>query len=66
MKDLRTLAAITTTAMTLGTATQAANIVEIALADERFTTLVAAVSAAGLAETLQGPGPFTVFAPVND
>jgi uncharacterized surface protein with fasciclin (FAS1) repeats len=66
MKNLRTLAAITTTAMTLGTATQAANIVEIALADERFTTLVAAVSAAGLAETLQGPGPFTVFAPVND
>ncbi|HEX4871683.1 MAG TPA: fasciclin domain-containing protein [Nevskiaceae bacterium] len=30
------------------------------------TTLVAAVKAAGLVETLQGPGPFTVFAPVND
>ena len=41
-------------------------IVEIAAADDRFTTLVAAVQAAGLAETLSGEGPFTVFAPVND
>jgi uncharacterized surface protein with fasciclin (FAS1) repeats len=46
-------------------AASAANIVEIASGDERFSTLVAAVSAAGLAETLQGPGPFTVYAPVN-
>ncbi len=45
---------------------RAENIVEIAAADERFSTLVAAVTAAGLAETLSGPGPFTVFAPVND
>lgn len=41
-------------------------IVEIAVGDERFSTLVAAVSAAGLVDTLSGPGPFTVFAPVND
>lgn len=41
-------------------------IVEIAAGDERFTTLVAAVQAAGLQDALQGPGPFTVFAPVND
>ncbi|NSY38542.1 fasciclin domain-containing protein [Leisingera sp. ANG59] len=41
-------------------------IVDIAASDDRFTTLVAAVKAAGLAETLQGPGPFTVYAPVND
>lgn len=41
-------------------------IVDIAVGDERFSTLVAAVSAAGLVETLQGPGPFTVFAPVNE
>jgi uncharacterized surface protein with fasciclin (FAS1) repeats len=41
-------------------------IVDIAVADERFSTLVAAVTAAGLAETLEGPGPFTVYAPVND
>ena len=41
-------------------------IADIAVADERFSTLVAAVTAAGLAETLAGPGPFTVYAPVND
>lgn len=41
-------------------------IVDIAVADERFSTLVAAVTAAGLAKTLAGPGPFTVYAPVND
>jgi len=40
-------------------------IVDIAAGDERFSTLVAAVSAAGLVETLKGPGPFTVYAPVN-
>ena len=45
---------------------QADSITAIAAADERFSTLVAAVTAAGLAETLAGPGPFTVFAPVND
>jgi len=41
-------------------------IVDIAVADGRFTTLVAAVQAAGLVETLQGPGPFTVFAPTDE
>ena len=44
---------------------QARAIVEIAAGDARFSTLVAAVTAAGLAETLSGPGPFAVFAPVN-
>ena len=39
------------------------NIVETAASAGNFTTLVAAVKAAGLAETLSGPGPFTVFAP---
>ena len=48
------------------TAASANNIVEIAVGDERFSTLVAAVTAAGLADTLAGPGPFTVYAPVND
>jgi len=47
-------------------AVHADNIVEIAAADERFSTLVAAVGAAGLADALSGPGPFTVYAPVND
>jgi len=42
------------------------NIAEIVTNDPRFSTLLAAVSAAGLAETLSGDGPFTVFAPTND
>lgn len=41
-------------------------IVDVAVANENFTTLVAAVKAAGLVETLSGEGPFTVFAPTND
>lgn len=41
------------------------NIVEIAAGSEDFSTLVAAVKAAGLVETLSGEGPFTVFAPTN-
>ncbi|GAB3175707.1 fasciclin domain-containing protein [Telluribacter humicola] len=41
-------------------------IVENALNSKDHTTLVAAVKAAGLVETLQGAGPFTVFAPTND
>lgn len=41
------------------------NIVENAVNSKDHTTLVAAVTAAGLVETLQGTGPFTVFAPVN-
>ena len=41
------------------------NIVQNAVNSRDHTTLVAAVQAAGLAETLSGPGPFTVFAPTN-
>ncbi len=41
------------------------NIIENAVNSKDHTTLVAAVKAAGLVETLQGPGPFTVFAPTN-
>ncbi|MGZ5286073.1 MAG: fasciclin domain-containing protein [Flavisolibacter sp.] len=41
------------------------NIVDNAVQSKDHTTLVAAVKAAGLVETLQGQGPFTVFAPVN-
>ncbi len=43
----------------------ATDIVAVAVATEGFSTLVAALTAAGLVETLQGEGPFTVFAP-ND
>src|SRR5881409_2774118 len=41
------------------------NIIENAMNSKDHTTLVAAVKAAGLVETLQGAGPFTVFAPTN-
>ncbi|MEL7198432.1 MAG: fasciclin domain-containing protein [Pseudomonadota bacterium] len=44
----------------------AGTIVEVAQGDESFSTLVGAVVAAELAETLSGEGPFTVFAPTND
>jgi len=42
------------------------NIIENAMNSQDHTTLVAAVKAAGLVETLRGKGPFTVFAPTND
>jgi len=42
------------------------DIVDIAVEDGRFTTLVAAVQAAGLVDTLKSDGPFTVFAPTDD
>jgi uncharacterized surface protein with fasciclin (FAS1) repeats len=44
---------------------QTGNIVGVAAANKDFTTLVAAVKAAGLVETLSSTGPFTVFAPTN-
>ena len=66
MNTFRTIAAAAAAAVTMGSAASANTIVDIAVSDDRFSTLVAAVSAAGLVETLQGPGPFTVYAPVND
>ena len=42
------------------------NIIENAVNSKDHTTLVAAVKAAGLVDTLSGPGPFTVFAPTNE
>ena len=44
---------------------QGDDIVDIAAGDPTFSTLVAAVQAAGLVDTLKGDGPFTVFAPTN-
>jgi uncharacterized surface protein with fasciclin (FAS1) repeats len=43
-----------------------ADIVQTAINNGSFKTLVAAVKAAGLVDTLKGPGPFTVFAPTDD
>ncbi len=48
------------------TPTDAADIVDVAADTPELSTLVEAVTAAGLAETLQGDGPFTVFAPTNE
>jgi transforming growth factor-beta-induced protein len=47
-------------------AAEPGTIVDVAVAAGSFTTLVAAVQAAGLVETLSGPGPFTVFAPTDE
>ena len=47
------------------TSSYAADIVDTAAGNENFSTLVAAVKAAGLVETLKGDGPFTVFAPTD-
>jgi uncharacterized surface protein with fasciclin (FAS1) repeats len=66
---MKTLIAKTTLALSVSAfsfgAAQAADIVDTAVGAGQFNTLVAAVKAAGLVETLKGPGPFTVFAP-ND
>ena len=61
-----TLAAAATNPMVGGAAMYAnKTIVENAVNSKDHTTLVAAVKAAGLVDTLSGPGPFTVFAPTN-
>lgn len=52
-------------ALALTSVASAADIVDTAVAG-KFTTLVAAVKAAGLVDTLKGPGPFTVFAPTDE
>jgi uncharacterized surface protein with fasciclin (FAS1) repeats len=51
--------------MSTATTTASKNIVQIALGDPDLSTLVSAVKAAGLVSTLEGPGPYTVFAPTN-
>lgn len=59
----------TTTVMTVATSATAPeekNLVTIAAGNESFSTLVAAVQAAGLVEALNGDGPFTIFAPTNE
>ena len=45
---------------------KAGDIVDTAASSDQFSTLVAAVKAAGLVDTLKGDGPFTVFAPTNE
>jgi phosphate transport system substrate-binding protein len=49
-----------------GVFAQDGTVVDVAAGDEQFSTLVSLVEAAGLVETLNGEGPFTVFAPTNE
>ena len=73
MKSIRilTLTALVATTAFLGVAhaepkAKGKDIVAVAAGAGSFNTLVAAVKAAGLVETLQGTGPFTVFAPTDE
>ena len=61
MKKLFVVSALTLAALTV----QAKDIVETAVAAGNFKTLAAALTAAGLVDTLKGKGPFTVFAPTD-
>ena len=65
MKFTKIIAA-TAFALALSTSAKAADIVDTAVAAGSFKTLVAAVQAAGLVDTLKGEGPFTVFAPTDE
>lgn len=53
-------------AVLAATSAKAADIVDTAVSAGQFNTLVKAVQAAGLADTLKGPGPYTVFAPTDE
>jgi uncharacterized surface protein with fasciclin (FAS1) repeats len=65
--SLRTAAAAVAVVVTLAAApARADDIVDVATKAGTFNTLVAAVKAAGLVDTLKGKGPFTVFAPTDD
>ena len=69
MNPLKTFAAgAVAIALSLSAANAAerADIVQTAVSNGSFNTLVTAVKAAGLVDTLKGPGPFTVFAPTDD
>lgn len=65
MKKLLGAAIATGLAAATPAAAASSDIVATAQSSGQFNTLVAAVQAAGLVETLQGPGPFTVFAPTD-
>ena len=69
MKSLRNLAvaaAIAVSGFAMSVQSYAADVVDTAVAAGNFKTLVAAVQAAGLVDTLKGAGPFTVFAPTDE
>jgi len=65
MKKIKTLLAVAASLFIVADS-QAGDIVDVAASNKSFSTLVAAVKAAGLVETLKGEGPYTVFAPTNE
>ncbi|WP_421693441.1 fasciclin domain-containing protein [Aestuariivirga sp.] len=66
LRNLAAAAAFTVSAFALSAQAFAADVVDAAVANGNFKTLVAAVQAAGLVDTLKGKGPFTVFAPTDE
>jgi uncharacterized surface protein with fasciclin (FAS1) repeats len=66
MMNRKTLLSLTAAAMLVSAPAFADDIVDVAVGAGSFNTLVAAVQAAGLEDTLRGPGPFTVFAPTDE
>ncbi|MDU8884882.1 fasciclin domain-containing protein [Yeosuana sp. MJ-SS3] len=66
MKKLAFILTITMTLALSNTATAQETIVDVAVGNDDFSTLVTALKAADLVGALQGDGPFTVFAPTND
>jgi uncharacterized surface protein with fasciclin (FAS1) repeats len=65
LKSLKLIAAAGLSTLAMAAANAANTVVDVAAGNPQFSTLVAAVKAAGLVETLSGKGPFTVFAPTN-
>ena len=65
MKKLKSLLAAAAS-LFIAADSQAGDIVDVAASNKSFSTLVTAVKAAGLAETLKGEGPYTVFAPTDE
>ena len=66
LKSILSVAVVLPLAFGITRAHAADDIVDTAVTAGSFNTLVAAVKAAGLVETLKGPGPFTVFAPTDE
>jgi len=65
VSDPSTMTGSSTTTSTTTVAGTLGDLTAVAMGDSQFSTLVAAIKAADLVSTLQGPGPFTVFAPTN-
>lgn len=66
LRNIAAAAAFAVSSFALSAQAFAADIVDTAVSAGNFKTLVAAVQAAGLADTLKGAGPFTVFAPTDE